>query len=444
MRYRLALLLITLCITLVFAKNTGAYAQTLTPVLTEAPKPLGDIRAFKREPNQDSLKIVSERQVPELKAIPFKSHGFLLFPKVQTSQRVSTNIFATEQNEEADTVTSIEPSLFILKNYNRHQFNLLLNARADKYWSNSNEDQFNFNTKFGGALEATRSVTFPFEMSYVSGHKKRSQNFSNNFTVKPTAFNSLNTAAGITYAPNRLNLSLIGRYSDISFDNGENRFGQTIIKNDGDLSNASIELNGSYNVLPNHQPYASLTIGKTDYKRRNFQNGSYSGVDRSSDNLSFLAGWALKYKGLMEGNLGVGFGTREYDAPQLESINALKLSGNINWNLTPKSTLTVSLKQAISEDNDVVQGLILSQQRAQIDHELLHNFYVKAYAEKALLDYEQSNREDDIYSLSTGFRYAVSPVWSFSGDYTYQTRSSNRAGLDYDQNEFMLRVKKHF
>ena len=129
---------------------------------------------------------------------------------------------------------------------------------------------------------------------------------------------------------------------------------------------------------------------------------------------------------------------------QLTFSNSFSSVRKLNWNFTSKSTLSLALRRGITQDNDVVQGAILSQQRVQLDHEFLHNLFFKAFVDKALLDFTEINREDDIYGLGTGFRYVINPSLSFTGDYNYQKRSSNQASQDYDRHEFMIRLKKQF
>ena len=436
-----------LCLAFLFSMmigNTPSVAQTGPSVIVEAPKPLGDVRALHREPETELLEIVSERLVPELEVVPMRWHGFSIFPKIETAQYVDTNIYATNNNEEVDTITTIEPSLFIVKDFGRHQVNFSLHGKAEKYWDNESEDTIDFETKFGGYLEANRDIKFPFELFYKSGHKKRTQNFSNNFTLKPTEFDSVASAFGVTYAPNRFSLSLIGRYSQIQFKNGVNRIEQAVIQEDGDYKAKNLEMRAAYKIIPNHEPFLSVTVGKTDYKHKDFQNGSFSGPQRSSKHVNFLTGWALAYKGLLEGYLGVGYGKRKYDDPQLKDIDSLKMSGNLDWNLTKKATLNLGLHRGISEDNDVVQGILLTQGHVQLDYEFLHNLFFKAFANKALADFRGISREDIIDTAGLGVRYVINPLLSLSGEYTFTKRSSDQAGLDYDQNRIMIRLKKHF
>lgn len=413
-------------------------------VLLEAPKPLDDIRLLRREPDSETFKPVFERTPSDLLAVPLRWRGFKIYPILTTSQLVDTNIFATDSTQEVDTVTILKPAIFVNKDFGRHQANFSIESEGKKYWSNADEDVFNFSTSVSGFLEARREFKIPFELTYASGHETRAQNLAPNFSKEPIAYSSLGSAFGISYEPNRLSSAAILRYVDLSFDNGENKLGQTIVREDANRSLTMLELNNSYQILPNHRPFVNFTYGFTDYENKTYTGSGFNGIERDSTNANFLAGWESAYKGLVEGYLGFGFGVRNYDDPALEDISSSKLSGNINWNITKRATLSLGLKRAITEDNQILQGAILSQGRAKMDYEFLHNLFYNAFIDYSLADFQGSTREDNILSIGTGFRYVLSPRFSVNGDYNFKTRESTASGFDYDRHQFMLSLKTRF
>lgn len=439
MRFAYSFLLGTILLGVAMAPASFVFAQT-EPVLLEAPKPMGDIRSLKREPDIETFKPVSERTPQELKPVPIRWRGFQISPVLISSQIVDTNIFTTNDDEEADTITTLNPAVFINKNFGRHQGNFSVEGEGKKYWSNTDEDVFNYNTKLGGFLEARHDIKIPFELTYASGHEKRGQNFSANFSKKPISFNSFGTALGISYEPNRLGVSLVGRHGGISFEDGANRAGQVVVRKDGDRKFTDLELSTSYEILPNHRPYLSFNATSIDYDRGTFQAGSFTGPKRDSKNFGALAGWQLAYKGLVEGFFAIGYGLREYEDNRLDDIDTFRVASNISWNVTKKATLNLGLRRAITEDNQIVQGIVLSQGKLRLDYEFLHNLYYNAYVDYAFADFQQSPREDDIFSAGTGLRYVINPRFSVSGDYSFKGRDTTAFGLDYDRHQFIVRL----
>lgn len=440
MRQYTAIIMWIICGLFVFSDNVPAYGQTFDPVMVEAPKGLGDVRQNKREPDPESLKIVRERLDPQLQPVAVKWRGFELFPILKVTEKYDNNIFATENNTESDFITVVNPSLLVRKDVGRHNFGFLVEGDYSKHLENTDEDTLNFRTRLNGAIEMRREITFPFELSYVLGHEKRGQNLSTNFSKDPIRFKAFASAFGISYNPNRLGLSLIGRYNNLTFDDGENNSGQAVIRSDADRSLTEIEARASYEIIPNHQPFVSVSMTNTDYKRGDFQAGSFSGPERDSKSIGFLGGWEFAYKGLVEGYLGAGYGSRNYKSNSIDDVSSARIAGNISWNLGKKATLNLALRREIAEDNQVLAAAILSQGRITLDYEFLHNLFFDAFVDRAFADFQQSSREDDVFSIGTGLRYVLSPRYSVSGHYDFKARESNVPGLDFDRHQLMVRL----
>lgn len=440
MRHCYAIILWTVCVLFVLSNNISVHAQTFESVMVEAPRGLGDVRQSKREPDGQSLKIVSERLDPQLQPVAIRWRGLEIYPLMRLTEKYDSNIFATENNTESDFITIVNPSILVRKDVGRHNFGFLVEGDYNKYASNSDEDTFNFRTRLNGSLEMRHDISFPFEVSYNAGHEKRGQNLSANFSKDPIAFKTFASAFGISYNPNRLGLSLIGRYNTVTFDDGENRAGQAVIRSDADRSLAEIEARASYDILPNHQPFVSVSMTSTDYKRGDFQSGSFSGPERDSKNIGFLGGWEFAYKGLVEGYLGAGYGSRKYKSNQIDDVSSARIAGNISWNLGKKATLNLALRREIAEDNQVLAAAVLSQGRLKLDYEFLHNLFFDAFVDKALADFQESSREDEIFSIGTGLRYVINPRYSVSGHYDFKARESSIPGLDFDRHQLMVRL----
>lgn len=440
MHLRYAIILWIICVLFGFLPGNKAHAQTFDPIMVEAPRGLDDIRKIKREPDSLSLKTVNERVDPDLLPVPIRWRGFEIYSLLDISEKYTSNLFATEDNEETDFVTTINPSFLISKDVGRHTFGFVLDGDYNKHIDNTDEDHLNFRARFNGTLEARHDILIPMEASYVIGHERREQNFATNFAKEPLRYKSFASALGISYNPNRLDLSLIGRYNQIEFDDGRNNAGQAVIRSDADRSRMELQARAGYAILPNHQPFVSVSVANTDYKRGDFQAGSFSGAERDSKSMSVLAGWEVAYKGLVEGYLGAGYTKRNYDSNTIDDVSSSKVAGNISWNMSKKATLNLALRREIAEDNQVLSAAVLSQGRIRLDYEFLHNLFFDAFVDRALADFQESSREDDIFSIGTGLRYMINPRYSVSGHYDFKARESNVPGLDYDRHQVMVRL----
>ena len=437
---QIQIFLLILCGCLALSFPGKAAAQTFDPVLLEAPRGLGDIRNLKREPDYLILKTVEERLHPDFRPAPVRWRGFTLYPLLVVEQSYNDNIFATQTGTQSDFVTTVAPSLLVQKEFGRHNASVLIEGDINRHWSEKDENTENFRTRFNALIEMLHDIVIPVELSYSTGHEKREQNFSSNFATEPIGFRTFAGALGLSYNPNRLSLSLVGRYADTAFEDGQNAAGQAVIRSDSDRRTTELETRASYDILPNHKPFLSFILGTTDYKNRDFQNGSFSGLSRDSTHVSVLAGWELAYKGLIEGYLGGGYTMRDYDDSTIKDIDSAKVAGSLAWNITKLATLNLGLRHQISEDSTVSQGIVLTQGRIGLDYEVLRNLAVQAYIDRALAEYEESVREDKLLSTGVGLRYVLSPRLSLSADYNFKARESSQPGLDYDRNLFMVRL----
>lgn len=415
-----------------------AFAQT-DNLFVEVPKPLEDIHSLAPQEAADTPPSMLNAEAGLL-----RWRGFEIAPLLTSAQTVDTNIYATDTNEETDTITTLRPSLEVKKSSGALETNLSIEGEAKKYWSNTDEDVFNLNTKLGGAVNAGSNIKIPFELSYGSDHETRQQNFGNGFSKKPISFNSFGGALGIVYNPENLKLSLAARYGALSYDNAKNRAGQRIVREDGDRNTASLEATASYKFPSGSEPFVSVAYSATDYKNGDFTGVDFSGPDRDSDSIDALAGWKMDYKGFLNGYAGIGYATRNYDSAAIEDIDTLKIAADINWNIAKKATLNLALSQAISEDSQITQGMVLSQGRLRLDYKFLHNLFYNAFVDYAFADFQSIRREDDILNLGTGLRYQINDRWSLSGDYDFIARDSSALSADYDKHQFMIRLHTKF
>ncbi len=442
------LLIVQLTVLFVFCTfpvQGGAQSSTaVSSVLLEAPKPLGDIRSLRRDPDLESYVPVGKRVQRDFATQPIRWHGFLLTPQIVSEQKIDSNILASSENDEADTITVVRPSLQVRKEFGRHSANLLVEGEGEKFWSNQENDVFNARAQLSGVLEARRSFKIPFELSYTSGHEKRSQNFSQNISEEPIGFTSMGGALGFVYKPNRASLSVVGRHAEIAFDNGRTVAGNRLVREDDDRTSTTVEVRGSYDLTPNHVPFVSVGLGELDYDQGTFDGTGFNGPERDSENLNVVVGWQFGYKGLLLADIGVGYTSRDYDSQSIEDIETTGFAADINWNMTKRSTFNLGLRRSITDNNDSTQGVILTEARLGYDREVLHNLFFDAFINYALLDVSDTDREDDVISGGFGMRYDLSPRFAISAGYDYTTRESTAPGLDYDRHQLTARLTTKF
>ena len=143
-------------------------------------------------------------------------------------------------------------------------------------------------------------------------------------------------------------------------------------------------------------------------------------------------------------DVALGYSERDYKDEDIQDIGTLNVAVNTSWNLTKKSTASFRLTREINDNNDSVQGVVLTQANLGYDKEILHNLFYNAFIDYALLDVSNSSRKDDLFSIGFGARYDITPRFSLSADYDYTNRSSTESNLDYDRHQLIARLMTKF
>lgn len=404
--------------------------------LVETARPLGGARALRDREREDRFVRIEEKHAAENEAQPIRFGGFLLFPQMTVSQHYTDNLYAAETDETRDFIAEITPSLYVIKEFGRHQADLSLEADIHRHWDQGDEDHTDIRAKMGTRLEARRGLHIPLELSYTRGHEKRDQNLSAQMTKEPLAYDSIGAAAGIIYKPNRLRIGLIGRYADLSFENGVSASdGSAVMRNDSDRRKYEGELSVSYDLAPNHKPFVRLNAARLVYD---------DNTARDSTNLEALAGWEFDYKGLVRARLAGGIGQRDYDDAAQKDITSARVDAALDWNISRVATLNLGYTRSLLEDNDVVSGALSDHVRFGFGYALSRDILLTTYVAQSWLDFENSARRDEMIGAGFALRYDFSPYHSVSAEYDYHERESTSPGIDHSKNTYVVRYNMKF
>ncbi len=413
----------------------SARAQSPERPIIETARPLGNMGKLHKNSRDEPFQSAAERFDQRAQPEPMHFGGFLAFPSLTLSQKYTDNLYADER-EEGDFITQINPSLYVIKEFGRHQADFSLEGDIRQHWRYQDENQMNVRAKIGAKLEARHDIHIPLELNFTSAHEDREQAFARTPTKEPVTYENFGAATGISFTPGRLGLHLLGRYADISFDNGEDRqTGAAILRDRDDRQRYEGTLRATYDIGPNHTPFVEVTGGRTAYTRN-------EALD--STNIEALAGWETDYKGLLKARIAGGIGQRDYEDDALEDITSTRAQARLDWNLTKVATLNLSYDRKLLEDNEAVTGALTQSARAGLDYELARNILLTTFVEFGWLNFEDSARRDKIVGSGFSLRYDFNPYHSVAAEYDHSNRESTSPGIDYGRNTYMIRYKMKF
>lgn len=378
-----------------------------------------------------------------MEPIPFK--GFLLSPSVEVEARYDDNVFVTETNEQGDFLSMVRPNLVITKEIGRHSFALEGGGQIKRYREFESENTNEVNAEFRGNLEAYHNLDIPFSISYATDHRDRTNRSSGIITEKPVGFSTFSSSAGITYQPNRLNIELLGTYTEIRGEDSRNILtGEIRPGEDRDINQYTAALTTQYDTGAWFTPKAAIIYQANDDLVPTFTGQGFNGEERDNTVWRFLTGLAVDYKSLVLGSFGIGYETRDYKASTIDGISALALSADIGFQITPKTLITFEAERTTKEENEILAGLTATSFELGLMRELNSRLSAEGKFSVVYSDFSNSVREDTEYKAGLGLRYILQKGLYLDSQYSFGTRDSTQNGLSFDRNVFMLNLRKEF
>ena len=379
---------------------------------------------------------VMDRERPELDALGAKAGGFTLYPSVEIDQTYNDNIFATQNGEIDDFITTIRPAVRIESDWNQHYLGFNGSADVVRYWDNGQEDHETADLRVDGRIDIRRDTNVTAAAGYEKGSEERgSVNDAGGST--PTEFDVVSFDAGIFNRWNRASVSADGTIRQRDFDDVQSTAG-TINNDDRDRDEYKLDLRGGYEIQEEYEAFVQLILTSVDYDAAVDDNG----LDRDNEGYEIRAGARLDFTGLLFGDVFVGYLNRDYEGATLSSVDTIVGGLDLTWNVTPLTTVKGGFSREVAETTlTAASGTLTTEYRVSADHELLRNLILSARASMSTEEFEGVSREDDYIKAGFGAKYMLNRNFSLVLDYDYSRRDSNVAGSDNDINKILLRLR---
>lgn len=424
--------------------------ETVEPEPPAAEKPVPKFLETKTEMiSSGSLRETDKAEAPpevakkDLFAQPdgYRWSGLRFMPQLGLSTAYNDNVFATENNEDGDFVTSVKPYLHIETLGEKHVMNIDLAYEYRRYADNEDESRHNFSTRLHGYLGAIEGLTMPYDFGWSKKHAEREDNLAGVRPDEPLLIDTFHTSIGVAYQGSKGKIGFYGDYRKERYDDGPSSPGGRVIRRDADRDIVALRAEVEGQVTD----YADLVIGgkwsERDYQRRSFQNGGFNGPSRSSDVIEGLGGFRFN-GGRLSGHVKAGYASYSYDdkTGTIDDIGDILVDAALRYPLPGESDLNVSYRRDIYEDDDIIQPIVHDRFGVSVDRAVREDILLGIGADYALMDFESSNREDKRFSFRLLADYFISRYLAFGAEYEYATRDSDAALLDFDRNLFMVRL----
>ncbi len=413
-----------------------------------AKKPVFEEELIWKEPKAEPLPVIEEITIKEEpqkpkgpRSIGSKYNGMLFLPSFIAKEGWNDNVFATDGSGKSDLVTYLTPSLRIEIPDIRHEISFEGSYELRKHLDNSDEDQHNTKTKFGGHLEAERGFTVPFGFAWESTNEEREDDLTQQRSDNPLKSDDFKAEGGIQFKPGSFGLALIGRYHKQRYEDDTSTINAAqVIRRDADRDITGFEFNTSFDLDTENTLMLWGGTGQRDYERQNFQGGGFTGPRRDSKTFSGMMSWLFNYEGLA-GHMSFGVHDYNYESPAIQDVKEFVGDIEIEHKLSDLTSLNFQLARTIDEDEEVIDPIIHSRVGLYFDHRPWEEILVAVGADYDFLEFNNSGRDDETWKFRVVADYFMSNIWAFGGEYVYTIRDSELNGLDFDRSIFLLRAR---
>ncbi|MGB5948807.1 MAG: outer membrane beta-barrel protein [Parvibaculum sp.] len=380
---------------------------------------------------------VNERARPGYDAVGLRAGSFVVLPSIEVAETYDDNIFATESNKDSDFITSVHPRVDVISTWSRHSLNLTAGLQRSYFADNSSENKTGYDFGMDGRLDILRDTNVTGALAHAQKHEDRgSATFSSTTAAEPVEYKQTDASIAFNQRFNRVTTTLGAAYTRLNYEDVASTAGPILDEDLRDRDVYTQKLRAGYDVSPDTNVFVQGSLNQRRY------DIGMPIQDRDSKGYEAVVGSRFKLSTLASGEVYVGYQRQNYDATGLSDVSGLSYGANVNWYVTPLSTVRFNAASTIEEsDLGGSSGYLRQVVGVGLDHELLRNVILRGDLSYENDDYKGTPRKDDYYGGGVGVSYLLNRFVAMGLDYDYTKRDSNAAGADYSRNRVMFTIR---
>lgn len=418
------------CVAIVAAAITfsagSASAQTTRFALTE---PLQSVTARERTRLEDNSHQVG---------------GFLVSPQIAVDASYDDNIYATKTDQRGDVYLTLHPQLDVKSIWSRHALNFSGYFDRDFHADYTGEDVSQFGAAIDGRYDISHQTRFFLGVDASRNAERRGSLSSFSLSAEPVRYTSLIANSALEQDLGSMRLRAEGRFRRVTYQDALLTTGAKLDQSfrDFDIYSGTVQASYDLNTLTSFVLRGTLEKRRYDLRPGDVGFDPLTQTDRSGDSTLVEAGITREITTLLSGTVRLGYLSFRYPDPKLNDLDGFSYYANINWNITPLTTLRGTAQRRVDETTSpITAGNLRDEVSISADHELLRSLILHADARLAWINpsiaegvttvIDNSSRETE---LGFGARYYIGRKIRLDADYNYQRRSSDNPLLAYIAN----------
>ncbi|MCL5778127.1 outer membrane beta-barrel protein [Limibaculum sp. FT325] len=353
--------------------------------------------------------------------------------RLRAGEKYDDNIFSTENDKRGDFITVIEPEVTVEGGNETYRLGLTAAADIGVHARESGEDYEDFLLGGEGRVNLGEESFLFGGADYAWLHEERSSADDVDGT-RPTKYTEASGFVGASHDFGDVGLRVGANLRRFDFGNVPAAGGGVIDNNDRDRLMGEFGARLSYDIDDQLEVFLQGLYDLREYKRR-FDD---AGFQRSSDGVQAAVGISGQL-GPVRGEALIGVLSQGYDDARFDRTTAVDFGGKITWRPGRRTTVTGLVERTLEETTITgASGYLSTASGLNVSHRIAPDLSAIGYAFLTKNDYQESGRTDYITEIGGGLRYHLTPNFFVGGDYTFEQRSSDVAGADYDGHTFMI------
>lgn len=374
---------------------------------------------------------VQSRARPAYEAAGIRAGAFMVYPQASVSGKYDDNVYATDVNETGDFITELSTAIAVNSNWSRHALNVSAGATQQVYASNTDENRLDLNFGVDGRIDVTRDTQLRGSFALRQMHEDRGDPSAPAAAAEPTEYVLLTGTASVDRRFNRVTTRVSAGYSDYNYKDSISTVGAVIDQDARDRKEYEEALRIGYDVSPDTNVYVQGTLNQRKYDLA----VPVVVVSRNSTGYALVAGSEFRLSDLMQGGVFVGYQKQAYDDPLFADSSGLTYGANLEWYVTPLTTLSFDVVSAIEETTMIgASGYNSQKVGVRVDHELMRNVLLNGTFSYESDDYEGVARTDGKLRAGFGIDYLLNRNFTLSAGYEFTDNDSNLPGNNYARN----------
>jgi hypothetical protein len=369
--------------------------------------------------DQEESVSVRERARPEFDPLGVRLGAFTLHGNLDGAITQTDNLFADPVIEEDDTIYSLGAHARLNSNWSRHAIGAeagFVSVTHDEFSSEDHETSY---AGLRGRLDIGRSSSVGVAARVSHEVEPRSDPDAGGVGTPLSEYDRTSFTVTGQHTFNRVRVSAAAWQNESDYDDAQNF-------RDFESTGGSVRV--AVAASPRIGIFAQASADERDYE---------NDPTLSSDGRTYLAGAAIDFTDLMEGEIGLGYFEREY--ANGDSSDGFAAYGNLEWYITRLTTISANASRNSEEVvSRTAEPYVITRFGARVDHELRRNIILTAGAQFANRDFLADDREDDHINYDVGADWILNRRVAIEGRIVHEEIDSNAPAIDYDENRLTI------